>query len=294
MKKSNAIANQESDQKAPLSMHDKAQAAQQCSGDGPVQGRERHSSSVWTDAKLTLLLFEWPLKTAPRLALPLFIFLAAFLHLSTIYLFNIAYEVPRGNKSMAAQVFFLLPTSTASQQLAPWLEANDPAIFSPLKIVQANRPKIPSSIYQLSQPAPVLRPLPPAEADKMDSLLPPAHEIVTPSFFSSDHSSTEQTTALSIPKITTVCLLDTLATRAPQPPAVLGYPSLPPTITTPLAPTLLKANVDAAGIPRHVMILQSSGNDTADEAATHWFMTTHFAPANEETWGTLLIFWGRD
>lgn len=245
--------------------------------------------------RLTTLLFEWPIKTSPRLALPLFIFLAVLLHLSTIYFFNIVYEPPHVSKPVAAQVFFLLPNSPSAQQLTPWLQANDPAVFSPLKTVQASRPKIPTSIYQLSQPPPVLRSLPPPQEDKMAPLLPPTHEIAPPPSSSLNHLSIEQPVASpAINRTTTVRLLETLATRTPSPPSTLGYPSLPSEITTPLHPTIVTVNIDAMGIPHHAIITQSSGNEAADEAATHWLMTRHFAPATEEMWGKVLIFWGSE
>jgi hypothetical protein len=302
---------------------------------------------------LTRLLFEWPIKTAPRIALPLFIFLAALLHLSTVYFFNIVYEPPHVSKSTAAQIFFLVPNSLASQQLAPWLQANDPSIFSPLKTVQTNQPKIPASIYQLKQPPPTLHPLPSCEVEKMKSLLPPTDELVlpptadvfqnataatnghvTPNFIPAevgivplnssstlrdaasgapapspapasfekslplsalDHVSTEKLTLpSSINKTTTIHLLENSAARAPNPMSGLGYPHLPPGINAPLHPTMLTVNIDPSGIPHHVLITQSSGNEATDESAVHWLMTRHFAPAEEETWGKVLIFWGNE
>ena len=250
-----------------------------------------------TNSNLTSLLFEWPIKKAPRLALPLFIFLAVLLHLSTIYFFNIVYEPPHVSKPLAAQVFFLLPNSASSRQLAPWLQANDSAIFSPLKTVQANLPKIPSGIYQLHQPPPVLHPLPPCEEDKIAPLLPPTDEVALPpsSLFPLDHSSSEPPVAsLAIHKTTTIHLLDNVAPRAPSPLSALGHPSLPEGIATQLHPTTLTVNIDASGIPHHAIITESSGNEAADEAATQWLMTRHFAPASEETWGNVLIFWGSE
>ena len=44
--------------------------------------------------ELAQLLFEWPIKQAPRLALPLFILLAAVMQASVIVLFSIAYKEP--------------------------------------------------------------------------------------------------------------------------------------------------------------------------------------------------------
>ncbi|MFZ4115444.1 MAG: hypothetical protein ACOYK6_01825 [Chthoniobacterales bacterium] len=255
------------------------------------------AETIKTHDILAKLLFEWPIKTAPRIALPLFIVFAALLHLSTVYFFNIVYEPPHVSKSIAAQVFFLVPNSPASQQLAPWLQANDPAIFSPLKTVRTNQPKIPASIYQLNQPPPILHPLPPHEAGKMQSLLPPIDELVLPSMPLStwDGASIETTPSSSpINKTTTIRLLENSAERAPTPLSTLGHPSLPSGINTPLHPTILTVNIDPSGIPHHVLMTQSSGNEAADESAIHWLITRHFVPAAKETWGRVLIFWGTE
>jgi hypothetical protein len=246
-------------------------------------------------ANVTNLLFEWPIRKAPRLALPFFIFFAALLHLSTIYIFNIVYEPPHTSKVTTAQVFFLLPESQASQQMALWLQANDPAVFSPLKTIQYNQPKIPETIYQLSQSTPSLHSLPHANEDILTSLLPPINELVLPkTLLSPLHSSTPQEVIVAPPisKTTTVEPLEELALRAPIPISNLGYPLLPPGISTPKYPTMLTVNIDSLGIPRHVIITQSSQNDAADQAATEWLMKSRFVPAKEGTWGPLLIYWG--
>lgn len=248
-------------------------------------------------SNLSRLLFEWPIKKAPRLALPLFILLAALFHLSTIYLFNIVYQPPHVSKPIAAQVYFLLPGSPSSQQLAPWLDANDPSIFSPLKTVQLTRPKIEAAIYEPLQPPAPLRTLPPREEKKLELPLPPTNETALPQNILLKKSSSSLTKLMRAApeqeQITVVELSGDLLQRAPIMPATLGYPELPSTIDAPLPPTKLTLNIDEMGIPRHVIVLHSSGNSAADEAATHWLMTRQFAPAAHETWGNLQVIWGR-
>jgi hypothetical protein len=238
---------------------------------------------------LTTLLFEWPIKQAPRLALPFFILLAAFFHLSTIYLFNIVYQPSHVSKPAPAQIFFLLPNSSMSQQLSPWLRANDPSIFSPLKTVQQARTPLSASIYEAGPVSLLLRPLPALAKKDASDLLPPTTEITLPSSLVAAQTSPPTIRASSIQQATTIQLLDPLSARSAD---KLGTPSLPPAVTLPLSPTTLTLNIDAEGIPRHVIISQSCGNAAVDEAASRWAMNANFAPADHETWGQLLVIWG--
>lgn len=254
-----------------------------------IQGHDICVSNV------TRLLFEWPIKKAPRLALPLFILLALLLHLSTIYFFKIVYEPLNTRKITTAQVFFLLPNSPASQKLAPWLEANDPAIFSPLQTIQKNTPQVPKTIYQLSQPTPLLHSLPDCKDDPITPLLPPTDEFILPKTFlppQNPASRKQPLTSTLISKTTKVYLLDNLAQRTLIPISNIDHPALSPHSSIPSQPTLLTVNIDSTGIVRHVIITQSSQDDAADETATHWLMKSHFAPTGEETWGKMLIYWG--
>lgn len=244
----------------------------------------KHSSPT-----LSTLLFEWPMKQAPRLAFPFFILLAALLHLSTIYLFNIVYQPSHVSKPVPAQILFLPPNSSMSQQISSWLRANDPSIFSPLKTVQQTRTALSSFIYE---PGPVslpLRPLPAPEKKDPSDLLPPTNEITLPSSLLFDNTSSAPVVTPSLQQATTIQLLDTLSTRSA---GKLGTPSLPPEVSLPLPPTTLTLNIDAEGIPRHVIVLQSCGNAAADEAASRWATSSHFAPADHETWGNVIIIWG--
>ena len=81
----------------------------------------------------------WSIKKTPRISLPLFILLAALLHVSTIFLFNIVYQAPLVHEPITAQVLFLLPGSQPSLQIAAWVQAHNPSIFSPIKTVNSVR-----------------------------------------------------------------------------------------------------------------------------------------------------------
>lgn len=226
----------------------------------------------------------------PRLALPFFILLAALFHLSTIYLFKIIYQPSHVSKPVPAQVFFLLPKSPCSQEISLWLKSNDPSIFSPLKTVQATRSSLPSSIYEPGPASLPLRSLPIVQKNSTD-LLPPVNEPVLPFSHARDSTSPAASGTPSTQLTTTIQLLDPLLTRIAGP---LGAPHLPLDVPLPLPPTKLTLNIDAEGIPRHVIVLETCGNSAADEAATRWAMTLHFSKADAETWGTLLVIWGQN
>jgi hypothetical protein len=241
---------------------------------------------------LSKLLFEWPMKQAPRLALPFFILLAASFHFSTIYLFNITYQPSHVSKPVPAQIFFLPPGSSLSQEISSWLQANDPSIFSPLKTVQATRPALPSSIYEPGLVSLPLRSLPTQQAhptQKTTDFLPPTNEIVLPSSCLADKTSSTIVATPPVQQATTIKLSDSISNRVT---GTLGVPSLPPAVRLPLPPTKLTLNIDTEGIPRHVIILQSCGNVAADEAASAWALRSHFVPADYDVWGNLLVLWG--
>lgn len=228
------------------------------------------------------------IKKAPRIALPLFILLAALLHLSTIYLFNIVYQVPHVSKPSTAQVFFLLPGSSASKQLVAWLQGNDPAIFSPLKTIQSYRSTLPATVYRAAQSS-FLHSLP---SEKPMSISPPElplHETVLPEdalFFT--QQNTEKKILPQSEDATKVSFLEGLESRVSK----VSMPLLLEGMAPPIYPTTLRVNVNAAGVPRHVIIAQSSGNSAADEVATTWMMRQRFAPSAHETWGKVIVSWG--
>lgn len=229
------------------------------------------------------------LKQAPRLALPFFIFLAALLHFSTIYLFKIVYQPSHVSKPIPAQVLFLPPHSLSSEQMTHWLKSNDSSIFSPLKTIQAIRPTIPASLYEPEPAALPLHPLPPLPQKEESVLLPPTSEPSIPVLVPNATSPPPTATSSAVQQATTIELPPPLSTRLLK---TLSPPSLPPEASLPLPPTKLTLNIDPTGTPIHVFVSQSCGNQLVDEAASRWAMTLHFSPAADDTWGTLLLLWG--
>ena len=120
--------------------------------------------------ELAQLLFEWPIRQSPRLALPTCILFAAIVQTGMIVLFSISYNSPSEGVPTVPQIYFLPPDSPAARQLDPWLEANDPAIFSPLRAVHDALLSPPPLKYRPSyeESPPPLRPLPPEVAAPMN------------------------------------------------------------------------------------------------------------------------------
>lgn len=233
--------------------------------------------------------FNSPIKSAPRLALPFFIVLAALLHLSTVYLFKIVYAPSHVSKPAPAQILFLTPTSPSSQQISFWLKSNDPSIFSPLKTVQGARASLPSSIYEPKPASLPLHRLPVVQKDPANDLLPPTDEAVLPAVLAQTTVSAPAASAVPAQQATTIQLSDPLSARLT---ASLSPPALPREVQLPLSPTTLTLNIDAEGTPHHVIVSQSCGNAAADEAASRWAMGIRFEKADHETWGRLLVIWG--
>ena len=242
-------------------------------------------------AHLAQLAFEWPLRQAPRLMLPLCILLAGILQAMMMVLFSISYRAP-SEKITDVPLFYFLPTdSAAARQLAPWLEANDPAAFSPLRAARAASPSLPPLKYRPSyeEPPPALLPLRSEPASQIEPPLPPAiasHQRVTTQGVMQGASVTG--TRFS----TVVRWEDDLASRH------LVEDSSP--ATRPLStkgnvqPALYEVGVDADGRPFHCVLMETSGDPASDETARVWIMARRFQPHSGESmsWGRVLVFWG--
>lgn len=242
--------------------------------------------------ELVQLLFEWPIKQAPRLALPFFMLLAAIMQATVIILFSIAYKVPSEKLPAPPQVYFLPADSAAARQLAPWLEANDPAVFSPLHAARDAFPSPPPLKYRPSyeDPAPPLRPLP--------APTPEAVELPTiPTIGGLRRQQMRELQATNTPTPSPVSAVgtivrwqDELVDRIPQAtPPGLGTPMA---LTSGVQPLLYQVAVSPEGLPTHCVLIDSSGDPESDEAARVWILTQRFQPAASSSWGRVLILWG--
>lgn len=267
--------------------------------------------------ELAQLLFEWPIQQAPRLALPFFILLATIMQASVIILFSITYKVPAEKFPPPPQIYFLPADSAAARQLAPWLEANDPAVFSPLHAARNAFPSPPPLKYRPSyeDPPPPLRPLPvttpigaevPGGAQGTEEIQPPmipiseglrrqqVREITATQFMPATNEPTRPAVGSSGAAGTIVRWQDELADRKelPAPQGPQG-PQDPPRAVTPGAQApLYQVAISPEGIPTHCVLIDSSGDPKSDEAGRVWIMARRFQPAASSSWGRVLMLWG--
>jgi len=234
---------------------------------------------------LARLVFDWPVRQAPRLALPICIAAAGLLQAGVILLFSIRYPAPSAPAISSPQVYFLPPDSRPSKEISAWLEANDPAMFSPIRSSLESLPPPPPLRYRASyeEPPPPLRPLP-ESSEPLEPLLLPA-----------DGS------ALQMPEKavggmagvaaagTSLRWLDDLANRPLVP--TKGDGALPSRTAKCTQSPLFDIGVDAAGIPRHCLVQESSGDEAADESLRSWILSRRFVPAASPSWGRVQILW---
>ncbi len=266
---------------------------------GSVRGEDPgHGLHVPKDlGDLAELLFEWPIRQAPRLALPGCILIAAFIQASMIFLFSISYKNPSDIPPSSPQIYFLPTDSAAARKIAPWLEANDPAVFSPLYATQTALPAPPPLKYRPSyeEPPPPLRLLP---AEPARSLLPPSLPL-TPAMLQKSLSSRLPATSLApatnapLPQQQTlVQWQDGLASRVLLAQAANRMTTAPQPLAASAQPALYEVGIGAEGMPMHCVLLDSSGDSASDEAGSVWIHAQRFSPSTQESWGRVLILWG--
>lgn len=250
--------------------------------------------------ELAKLMFEWPIKRAPRLALPLCILLAAMVQTGMVVIFSISYEAPTARLPIAPRFYFLPPDSAPARQVEAWLEANDPALFSPGRATATAVPPPPPLKYRPSyeEPPPPLRPLPQVEEE---ILVPPQLPLApAPPSGNTLHAPRQQPLASATIASPTaekppqaiglapgqVQWLDDLSGRLP-----IGDGALPtPQLSAP-KPSHYQVAVGPEGITRHCVPTESSGDLSVDEAGRAWIMRQRFQPAGATTWGRVLIPW---
>ena len=250
------------------------------------------------------LAFEWPIRQAPRLMLPLCILGAAILQTLMVVLFSISYRVPSEKIPEEPLFYFLPPDSKAALQLAPWLEANDPAVFSPLRAARTALPSLPPLKYRPSyeEPPPALLPL---RSEPVSSIEPPLPPLTTPLQPVSQRLSHEAKTTASptggasgAHPSTVVRWEDELSARRLVEDAAPS--SVPVAMAKAVQPALYEVGVGSEGMPLHCMLMESSGDPASDEAARVWIMTRRFQPQPKYqsveaiSWGRVLVLWGGD
>jgi hypothetical protein len=262
---------------------------------GPLASRELREL-----AHLAQLAFEWPIRQAPRLMLPLCILGAGILQTLMVVLFSISYRVPSEKTPEAPLFYFLPPDSEAAHQLAPWLEANDPAVFSPLRAARTALPSLPPLKYRPSyeEPPPALLPLRSEPTPRIEPSLPP---LIAPL-----QRGTHDTKAPASPPLgvtgkqssTVVRWEDELSARHPVEDAASS--SIPVAMARVIQPAAYEVGVSPEGMPVHCVLMESSGDTASDEAARIWIMARRFQPQAKSkpieaiSWGRVLVLWGAD
>ncbi len=250
---------------------------------------------------LAHLLFEWPIRQAPRLSLPLCILLAAIVQGFMIFLFSISYKAPSSPRPESPQVYFLPPDSKAANRLIPWLEANDPAVFSPQRAAGEALPAPPPLNYRPSymEPPPPLRALPPEELPALQPPPLPVDAGVSGGLVGLGRKAVRAPAASSHaadPKAETVVHWeDDLSGRVLVTPELLHglpNPSAFPHGRGAQEPSLYQVAVNEEGIPAHNVLIGTSGDATSDEAGRIWIQSARFQPSDHVTWGRVIIIWG--
>ena len=252
--------------------------------------------------ELAQLLFEWPIRQAPRLTLPLCILLAAVVQTAVVVIFSISYEAPAVKLALAPRFYFLPPDSASARQLAAWLDGNDPSLFAPGRATASALPPPPLK-YRPSyeEPPPPLLPLPDRGGQQMEppfppspfsASMPPGTEsggVLRKSSPSPAPVAQNAMSAMSAGDAPVVRWLDELETRRPV--GTGGTPPSPAPRMAATKPSLYQMSVGNEGIPMHCILTDSSGNAEADEAGRIWIMSCRFQPAGTPSWGRVLIPW---
>jgi hypothetical protein len=241
--------------------------------------------------ELAQLLFEWPIRRAPRLALPFFIVVAGLIQAVVVVLFSIHYGVPGEQVPPQPRFYFLPPDSPVAQKIGPWLEAHDPSVFSPLRATERAVPAPPPLRYRPSyeDPPPPLRPLPAlADAPSGPPDLPLAGEASHPGAVPGAAVPTPARTPA--PDITAVRWMDGLGTRLPADEGAKSPPPSPRGSTIP-RPSLYQVAVGPEGVPLSCVLTEASGHPGADESGRIWILARRFTPADGITWGRALLDW---
>lgn len=248
--------------------------------------------------ELAQLLFEWPIRRAPRLTLPLCILLAAVVQTALVVIISVSYETPSGRLPTSPRFYFLPPDSAAARQIGAWLEANDPAQFSPGRATATAVPPPPPLKYKPSyeEPPPPLHPLAQETDPAMEPPMLPFSPITAgggslrasppPSPPTPGGGAAPLPIGKPFPAVAAAEWMDDLATRLPA-----GEMGAPETRLSVSKPSLYQVAVGPEGIPMHCILTDSSGDAAADDAGRAWIMTRRFQPAGQTSWGRVLIPW---
>lgn len=252
----------------------------------------RHPPTPRELGELAQLLFEWPIRQAPRLALPLCILGAGMIQVGVVVLFSIRYGVPEEKTPPQPHFYFLPPDSPVARRINPWLEAHDPSVFSPLRATEMAVPSPPPLKYRPSyeDPPPPLRPLPAVEETVSGPPEFPLSGETQRAAVVDGTSATPPSAPVAV--ATGVQWLDGLAKLSPVGDERSEPPLLPHAVQIP-RPSLYQVAVSPEGIPLSCVLTEPSGDAEADESGRVWILSRRFLGAEGISWGRVLLLWGR-
>jgi hypothetical protein len=240
--------------------------------------------------KLQIHLFEWPSRHSVHLVLPIMLLVSFLLHAVSLFVFHATLPRSEGSRERSAVVYHLAPGSPEALKIAPMLAASDPALFSSTKIFGRGVWTLPKMAYVASfdKEVPALAPLP---------ALPPSQ------FLPPDPGAAPVAAAAFVPKPaphhpgvpTAVRLGGALEGRSWTPPPNFDVSTLLLLSGQVLAPAEFLVAVSPDGLPMHLFLQRSSGNEDLDRAALQYLAGCRFATAASErgqTWGTATFVWG--
>ena len=236
---------------------------------------------------MKLHLFEWPSRHSLHLALPLMLAVSFILHAFGVVVFDALYPPSRPSPERAAEIYFLPSHLPNAAKLFPYLEASDPALFSPEHVTLSpdDLPRI-SYVPTFDLPPPPLEPLPPAA---LPSFQPRAAKTGPVTIANRPPPAPSPKQGVS----TAVRFSGGLKGRPFAAPSPFEFS---PTPRQSLAPAVFDVAVSPEGRAVHVLPARSSGNETLDRAALRYLFQGRFEPASASAtaWGVATFLWGAD
>lgn len=233
------------------------------------------------------LLFDWPVRHAVHLGLPVALFLSVIVHIGGLAAFGLR-STPSARLPGDVVVYWLDAARASGEILARKAEAADPSLFSGMAIEEECVDFLPAAAY-----------VPDYKSWKPEFLAIPS--------FANDRPLPAM---LEGPVVEAVPHLK-LPAEAPAPPTRLIFAedvrdrivSLPPvddTFSAPSKQSLLPAEfligISPSGSVLHAFLLSGSGYEPLDRTAQAALLSMSFTPAAipNITWTTATFLWGSD
>lgn len=231
-------------------------------------------------------LFLWDHR---KQRLLIWIVLATLLHLLLFFIIDIRYAAPMDRVPSRTPVWMPVEGSPEADRIHAWAESRDPTLLSPTRLPLRDQPLPVIRLYQPSYDQDIL-PLVPYP----DSVIPPLPKI--PVIAGIDlwqpaalPSSTSKAPATTLP--TKIQWKGFLGTRKLQEVPPLNF-TVPP--HDHLTPTRFRLGVAPDGVPIFLFLLEGSGDTSLDSFAAQYLKKIRFEPAEDITWGDILLLWGVD